>query len=101
MRFDGHETDEVRCDPHPPVVPRLLLRRRLLSGDRPLLPLVGSRIRVRALATNGKTAAVSETPVATDVHQPLDVHGTLGSKRTFHLEVALDLTAETVHVVVV
>jgi hypothetical protein len=39
--------------------------------------------------------------VASDVHEPLDVHGALGAKRTFDLVVALDLATETVHVVVV
>ena len=41
-----------------------------------------------------------EPTVAPDVHEAFDVHGNLGSQRTLHLEVALDLPADTIHVFV-
>lgn len=62
---------------------------------------MGSRVRVRTLTSDGQASAVSKTAVAADVHQALDVHGPLCSERTLDLETALDLTAQTIHVVVV
>ena len=44
---------------------------------------------------------MTEAAVTSDVHEPLDVHGALGSQRTLDLVVALDLPPKAVHVVVV
>ena len=41
-----------------------------------------------------------EPTVAPDVHEAFDVHGNLGSQRTLHLELALDLPADAIHVFV-
>ena len=41
-----------------------------------------------------------EPTVAPYVHEAFDVHGHFGSQRTLHLELALDLPAQTIHVFV-
>src|SRR5690606_27556188 len=52
----------------------LLLRSLLLSGDGTSLPLVSTRIRARALPANGETATMTNSAIAADVHETLDVH---------------------------
>ena len=44
---------------------------------------------------------MAKTAVATDIHEPLDVHGSLGAQRALDLVIALDLTTETIHIVVI
>ena len=41
-----------------------------------------------------------EPTVAPDVHEAFNVHGHLSSQRTLHLELALDLPADSIHVFV-
>ena len=43
---------------------------------------------------------MSETPVATDVHETLDVHGHFGAQGTLDLVVPFDLVPQFVHVVI-
>ena len=44
---------------------------------------------------------MAKTAVAPDIHEPLDVHGSFGAQRALDLVIALDLTPETIHIVVV
>ena len=69
--------------------------------DRALLALVGPRVRMRPLTSDRQAATVPKPAVAPDVHESLDVHGALSTEGTFDLVVTLDLTTETVHVVVI
>src|SRR5437016_1876190 len=63
----------------------LALRRRdFLAGDRFGGTLAGARVRVRALAANRQTLAVTHAAIAAQIHQPLDVH------RHFAAQVAFD-----------
>src|SRR5688500_2007784 len=82
------------------LLPRRLLlgRSLLLARDRPTRALLGARVGVRALATDGQTAAVTQSAVAADVHQPLDVHVHFLPQRALDLEVLLDDLAQLVHV---
>src|SRR5690606_39450734 len=57
----------------------------LLAGNRLCGALAGTRIGVRALATNRQRAAVAQAAIAAQVHQPLDIH------RNFATQIALDL----------
>ena len=56
----------------------------LLTGDRLGRTLAGARVGVRALAADRQALAMTQAPVAAQVHQTLDVH------RHFAAEVALD-----------
>src|SRR5690606_25270168 len=66
---------------HPPPPTNLLL----LAGNRLCGALAGTRIGVRALATNRQRAAVAQAAIAAQIHQPLDIH------RNFATQIALDL----------
>src|SRR5690606_15733291 len=79
---------------------RLLPRRLLLARDRAARTLVRARIRVRALTAHRKAAAVPQSAVTADVHQPLDVHRDFRAQRTLDLVPALDLAAQPVDLVV-
>src|SRR5690242_4086049 len=52
----------------------ILLGHFLLAGDRLGGTLAGAGIGVGALATDRQVLAVTQTAIATQVHQPLDVH---------------------------
>src|SRR5690606_16071772 len=79
---------------------RLLLGRLLLARDGPPLPLVRPGVRPGPLAAYRQAATVAKPAVAADVHEPLDVHGRLGTQRALDLVLALDLAAETVRLLV-
>ena len=49
-------------------------------------PLAGTCICARALTAHGQSTTMAETPVATDVHQALDVHRGFAAKVTFNGE---------------
>jgi len=68
-----------------------LLRRFLFTGNRFALAFAGSGICGGPLATHGQTFTVADTPVATNVHQPLDVHLHLGAECTFEFVIGNDL----------
>ncbi len=59
-----------------------------------------ARVRMRPLTPDRQAASVPDTPVATDVHETLDVHGHFGAQGTLDLIVALDFLTEFVHVVI-
>src|SRR5690606_21294247 len=82
------------------TIPRLLLRRLLLPRNRPPRTLVRPRVRVRPLPPHRQPTAMPQTPVAADVHQPLDVHRDLGTKRALHLVLVLDDPTQPVHLVI-
>jgi hypothetical protein len=52
----------------------------LLSLNRTPWPLTGARVRFGTLATQRQTATVTDSTIATQVHQALDVHGHFTSK---------------------
>jgi hypothetical protein len=53
----------------------LLLTWRLLLGDRcASWTFPGARVGMRALTANRQRSAVPQSPVATNIHQSLDVH---------------------------
>src|SRR5271154_4876390 len=56
----------------------------LLAGDSLGRALAGPCIGMRALAAHRQAAAVTQAPIAAEVHQPFDVHG------DFAPQVALD-----------
>src|SRR6476620_567133 len=76
----------------------VLLRYLLLAGDCAAWTLLGTGVGVRALATNGETAAMTNAPVAADVHEPLDVHRDLGAQRALDAEILFDRLAKLVGV---
>src|ERR1041385_4643107 len=54
---------------------KLLLARRLLLGDGGASwSLARTRVRMSALTTHRQRTAMTQTAIAADVHQPLDVH---------------------------
>ncbi len=85
---------------HHLAAPCLLLRRRLLTGNRTSLTLVRPRVGASALTTNRKAAAVPQPTIAAYIHQPLDIHRTLGPERPFHLEIPFDLATNSIHIIV-
>jgi hypothetical protein len=65
-------------------------RKRLLflsTTDLSLGTFTCPGVRLGALSPHRQTAAMSQTSVATDVDEALDVHRHLTTQRTFHLEV--------------
>jgi hypothetical protein len=43
---------------------------------------------------------MANSTIATDVHEPLDIHGDLAAERALDLEPGLDLPTEPIHIVV-
>src|SRR3954453_12491711 len=78
----------------------LLLRHFLLAGDGTPRTLLGPCIGMGALAPDRQTPPVSNTAVAPDVHQALDIHGDFGAKRAFDLDRALDHLAKPGHLII-
>ena len=56
--------------------------------------LAGAGVRMRALAADGQTLAVTQPAVAGEVHQALDVDGRFAAQVTFHLIFAVDRLAD-------
>src|SRR5690554_6900772 len=76
---------------------RLFLRRhRAATG-----PLARACVRMSALPANGKIAPMPKTPVATEIHQALDVHRDLTTKITLDLVVKVDRLANLTDLVLV
>src|SRR3954462_1203141 len=78
----------------------LLLRHFLLAGDGTPRTLLGPCIGMGALAPDRKSPAVPDAPIASDIHQPLDIHGDFGTECAFDLNRALDHLAEPGHLVI-
>src|SRR5258708_11049293 len=66
------------------------LRDFLFPSNSAARTLLRARVRVRALTSDRKSLAMTDTAVRPDVHQPFDVHRHLGTKRALDLVVALD-----------
>ena len=62
----------------------------LLTGNRLGRTLAGTRIGMRALATNRQVAAMTQAAQATKVQITLDVHGGLPAKVAFDQIVGVD-----------
>ena len=56
--------------------------------------LAGTSVRVRALAANGQTAAVTQATVAADFHKALNVLRNLAVQVALDREVLLDVVAQ-------
>jgi hypothetical protein len=73
----------------------------LSSHCTALRTLAGARVGVSSLAATRKAAPVAEPTVATEVHEPLDVHVDLATKVTLDLEVLVDALTDLFDVCVV
>jgi hypothetical protein len=51
---------------------------------------------VRALTTNGQASAVTDPPVAPDVHESLDVHRDFGAQRALDAKILFDRLAKLI-----
>jgi hypothetical protein len=71
-------------------------RRFLLTGNGLARALSRTGVGPGALPPNGKSSAVSEAPVASDVHQSLDVHANIGPEVTFDGKFPVDDLTEPV-----
>src|SRR5881227_1306417 len=80
---------------------RHLLGNLLLAGDSSAWALLGTGVGVRALTANRQTTAVTNTPVAPDVHKSLDVHRDLGAQRAFDAKVLLNRLTQSINIAVV
>src|SRR4051812_40310242 len=72
----------------------------LLAGDRLRLALAGAGVGVGALAADREALAVPQTPVAGQVHQPLDVHRRLAAEVALHAMLGVDGLAQMEHLLV-
>src|SRR5690606_3798953 len=61
----------------------------------------GASVGVGALPADGQSAAVPKAPVATEVHEPLDVERHLAARVPLHLEVRVDDLADTADFVLI
>src|SRR6266550_570062 len=78
-----------------------LLRHLLLAGDCAAWTLLGTGVGMRALTTDGQTAAVTNAPVASDVHESLDVHRDLGAQCALDAKILLDRLTQAIDIGVV
>jgi hypothetical protein len=58
-------------------------------------------IRVSSLTARRQSPAVAKAAIATEIHEPLDVHVDLAAQIAFHLEVLIDALANLLDVVLV
>ena len=65
--------------------PYRLLGGLLLVSDSLFTALAGTCVVLRALSADGQTGTMTDTSVATDIHQTLDVHLNFTAKFTFGL----------------
>src|SRR5437879_4906334 len=74
----------------------LLLRRLLLAGYRALRTAARARVGARALAAHWQVAAMTQTAIAADLDQPLDVHVHLAAQIALDFMLAVDQLTKTV-----
>src|SRR3546814_9700843 len=74
--------------------PRRLLGDFLLAGDRPCRALAGPRVGLGALAAHRQALAVTQTAVAAEVHEALDVHRHVAAPVALDHELAVDGLAD-------
>src|SRR5476651_163683 len=68
----------------------MLLGHFLLAGDRLGRPLAGAGIGVGALTADRQALAVTQAPVAAQIHQALDVHRHVAAQIALDQKVAVD-----------
>jgi hypothetical protein len=61
-----------------------------LAGDRLGRAFARARVGVGALAMNRQAATMAEAAVATEIHQPLNVHRDFTTEIAFHREFTVD-----------
>src|SRR5690606_14927272 len=66
----------------------------LLAGDRLGRTLAGTGIGMSPLATHRQRAAMAQTAIVAEVHEPLDVHGNLPTQIALDAIVAVDGLAD-------
>jgi hypothetical protein len=79
-------------------VAMVLLGNLLLAGYGATWTLFGARVGVCSLTPYRQTAAVPQSPVRSDVHQSLDVHGNFSAEGTFYSVILFDQLPETVYI---
>src|SRR5262249_29635346 len=91
-----------RCNepPNLPATARPAAGLLLLPGYRLGRTLTRAGIGMGALSANREPAAMPQPPVATQIHQPLDVHGHVAAQISFHKEIAVDDLANLQHFLV-
>src|SRR6266513_165778 len=72
----------------------------LLAGDGFGRPLTGAGIGMGALAADRQSATMPQPAVATEVHQPLDIHGHFAPQVPLDHIVAVDHLADLQHFLV-
>jgi hypothetical protein len=77
-------------------IPWTSLSDLLLAGDCAAWALLGAGVGVRALTTNGQASAVTDPPVAPDVHESLDVHRDFGAQRALDAKILFDRLAKLI-----
>src|SRR5204862_4172948 len=77
-------------------IPSRLSGRRLAEADGLARTLAGTGIGARALTAHGQALLVAHAPVATEVHEPLDVHRRLAAQVPLDGELG-NLLAQPVH----
>jgi hypothetical protein len=75
-------------------VAQLPLEDSFLARDGFRRALTGTGIGMGALAANGQAAAVAATPVTTQVHQSLHIHGHFAPEVAFDLKFLVDCLAD-------
>src|SRR5215468_8901184 len=74
--------------------PHISSQSLLLAGDRLGWTFAGPRIGVGALAANRQAAPMAQTPIATEIHEPFDVHRRLAPQIAFDEIVAINHFAD-------
>ena len=67
-----------------------LFRGLLLVSNRLLLTLAGTGVVLGALTANGKTITVTDSTIATNIHQSLNIQLDLTAEITFYFEFSTD-----------
>jgi hypothetical protein len=71
----------------------------LLADGRPSPAAPGPGVGVSSLPPHRQAPAVSQAPIASDVHQPLDIEGDLLAQFTFDLEILVNGVADAADLV--
>src|ERR1051326_2632422 len=87
----------LRARPAPFFSAAILLRHLLFPGDRLGRAFARARVRMSALPTHRKPAAMTQTAIADEIHQPLDVHRHFAAEIALHQIIAVDDFADLDH----
>ena len=77
------------------LIPSLLLS----SAYSALGTLAGTSVLLGALTTNGQALTMTNTAIAADLDEALDVHGSLAPEVALYLYVVVDVLSELAHVI--